>query len=300
MLYANILKKSYTLAISNPVFWLFGFVMLGGFNLYLINFFTLVPNGEWKLWPESFGAMFHSSLLGLLAAVLGAATIFVILNLIKIIFIVTVHKFLHASSDQNSDKPAECNLCTLIKRQTESKEPLPYFVWLTRVMIASALTIALTSGVTLAANAVLGARDYDSPIAVIINLLIIAAITCIIGTWNIFTSYFIVLHGMNFQSASSAGIDLMTKHARRVAEFVVLLSVIYTLAVIVGNAFIHVWRFDVIVDSFALLRLLFMVISVLWFAVNNAFFNIAFLVFFDRTVKSTPATQETPAVTPAS
>lgn len=287
MLYTNILQKSYTLAIRNPVFWLFGFVMLGGFNLYLVNFFTLVPSEQWQVWSESFGLRLHSHPTGFLAAILAAVAIFVILNLVKIIFIVVVHKFLH------TEKIMECDLCVRNKSQAEGiiPTPLPYFVWLIRVMIASILTIALTLGITLAINTVLSAQGYNSLAAVIINLLFVAVVTCVIGTWNVFTGYFIVLHGLRFEAASSAAVDLITKHARRVAEFVILLSIIYTLAVLIGNAFFYVLRFASEVSSFVLLRLLFMAISVLWFAISNAFFNIAFLIFFDKTVKSIPAEQ---------
>lgn len=298
MSYPHILRQSYILVIRNPVFWLFGFVLLGGFNLYLVNFFSVMPNSQWQQWPNAFDAMFSSPAVGMLAVMLGAIAVFVILNLIKVIFVVVAHSFLHSSV-----KP-ECDLCVRIKRQVESAsesgldklvEPLPYFSWLTKVILASAVTIGLTLGVTLATNAILGAHEYTNPAAVIINLIFIAAVTCIIGTWNVFTSYFVVLHGFSFQAASSAAIDLLTKHARHVLEFVILLSLIYSFAVLVGNAFIHVWHFGFIGHSTVIVRLVFLIVFGLWFAINNALFNMAFLIFFDHTVKSTPAAAEAQA-----
>ena len=187
-----------------------------------------------------------------------------------------------------------------MKAQQENVDkPLPYFAWLKRVMLASALTIALTAGITFAANMVLAASGYESPVAVVINLLFVAVIACVIGTWNIFTSYFVVLHGLNFQTASAAAVDLIAKHARRVAEFVILISIIYTASVVIGNAFIQLWQGGLWGRADLFASLLFMIISVLWLVLNNAFFNVAFLIFFDRTVKATPAAQSSHGLLPA-
>jgi hypothetical protein len=273
--------------------WLFGLVMLGGFNLSLINFFTLVPGGEWKTWPLVAETIFgsHAASLVVLVLVVGAA--FVVLNLIKILFIVVAHSFLHhTSGDAGSTPQIECDLCVKVKAQATNDEQLPYFSWLVKCITSSAITIALTVGITLAANSVLSASGYDTPAAVIINLLFVAAVTCIIGTWNVFTNYFIVLHGLSFQNASAAAIDLLVKHSKRVAEFVILLSVIYSFSVVVGNVFIQTWHFSMLAHALPLVRLALMAGLALWFAINNSFFNFAFLIFFDRTVKATPAAEK--------
>ncbi len=292
MRYQEVLSQAYRLTIRNPFLWMFGLVMLGGFNLFLINFFTIVPGGKWKAWPSLMESMAGSPAAGWVVTLLGLAAAFIILNLVKILFIVVAHRLLPGHwSESNPDRSPECDLCAKMKRQVESEVSPPYFAWLGHMLLASGATILLTAGTTLAANAVLSTQGY-SPTAVVINLLFIAAITCLIGTWNAFTGYFIVLHNMSFQTASAASIDLLVKHTRRVVEFVILLSVIYSFSVIVGNAFFHVWHFGFIGEAIPAVRLVFLAAFVLWFAINNSFFNIAFLIFFDRTVKAAPAAKE--------
>ncbi len=285
MSYREVLSQAYSLTIRNPLLWLFGLVMLGGFNLSLVNVFSFVRGNELHRLSWMIEDSFVSPAAFFMLMIAGVAA-FLLLNLIKIIFIVVVHNFLHVQKDD------ECSLCVKITEQSENVDkPLPYFAWLKRVMLASALTIALTAGITLAANMVLAASGYESPVAVIINLLFVAVIACVVGTWNIFTSYFVVLHGLNFQTASAAAVDLIAKHARRVAEFVILISIIYTASVVIGNAFIQLWQGGLWGRADLLASLLFMIISVLWLVLNNAFFNVAFLIFFDKTVKATPAVQ---------
>lgn len=299
MRYREVLSQAYSLTIRNPLLWLFGLVMLGGFNLSLINFFSVWPRGESTSWPLVPGGVFDFAPMDMFAVFAIAIATFIILNLIKIIFIVVAHKFIH------SGQTTECDLCVRVKRQAENSasvgpktfESLPYFDWLVKVLIGSAITIALTVGITLLANAVLSTGSYDTPAAIMLNLMFIAATACVIGTWNVFTSYFIVLHGLGFPAASSAAIDLIVKHARRVLEFVILVSIIYSFSVMIGNAFIHVWHFGFLGEAVMYVRMLFLAVFLLWFAINNAFFNLAFLIFFDRTVKATPVEAEAQPVT---
>lgn len=293
MSYREVLSQAYSLTIRNPLLWLFGLVMLGGFNLSLVNVFSFVRGNELHRLSWMIENSFVSPAAFFLLMIAGVAA-FLLLNLIKIIFIAVVHNFLHVQKDD------ECNLCVKIKGQSENVDkPLPYFTWLKRVMLASALTIALTAGITLAANMVLAASGYESPVAVVINLLFVAVIACVVGTWNIFTSYFVVLHGLNFKTASAAAVDLIAKHARRVAEFVILISIIYTASVVIGNAFIQLWQGGLWGRADLLASLLFMIISVLWLVLNNAFFNVAFLIFFDKIVKATPVAQSSHGLLPA-
>jgi hypothetical protein len=290
----EVLSRAYLLTIRNPLLWLFGLVMLGGYNLFLINFFSLVSGDQWEEWPLSLPSLFHSSPIGIFGILAAVIATFIILNLLKIIFIVVVHGLVHQPSSLTDGMPPECGLCERIRQQQMNPINLPYLNWLGRVMAASGVTIFLSLGSSLMIDMVLRSQSYDKPVAVIINLLVVAAITCLIGTWNVFTSYFIVLHGMNFGSASSAAIDLLVKHAARVLEFIVLLSVIYSFSVAVGNAFIHLWRTGYLTEFFLGVRALYLAVLVLWFAVNNAFFNVAMFLFFNRVVKATPATKEFP------
>lgn len=293
MSYKEVLSQAYALTIRNPLLWIFGIVMLGGFNLFLINFFSLIPGGQWKIWPTHFENMFDSSILSWLTFLVAVVIIFTALNFVKIVFIVIVHGLIHTKL-QN-----ECVLCTKLSADDESQKPLPYLLWLVNVVIASAFTILLTLGITLAANAVLRSQGYDSPGAIVVNLLFIAVLTCAIGTWNIFTNYFIIWHGLKFSAASAAAIDLIVKRARIIMEFVILLSLVYSLSVAVGNILIQTWHSELLMGTMPAIRLIFLIVPIAWFAINNAFFNVAFLIFFDRIVKAIPSEKSEPSISPA-
>lgn len=305
MSYREVLSQAYSLTIRNPLLWLFGLVMLGGFNLSLINFFSLVPGGEWKQWLHYTEGFFGSPAASISIILVTLLVSFVVLNLVKVGFIVTAHRILllslipRDSNDYQNERASECSLCVLEKSQAETSVTLPYFDWLAKVIAASALTIAMTVGVTLAANLALGYQWHDNSVALIVNLVFVAAVACMFGTWNAFTSYFIILHGLNFKAAAAASVDLLTKHTRRVVEFVILLSVLYSFSVLIGGSLLEVWNSEFIKGANPIIRWVFLVLPLLWLAMNNAFFNIAFLIFFNKTVKSIQVETELKPVTQA-
>lgn len=281
MRYLQILHKAKDLATKNPIFWLFGLALYGGFNLYLINFFTLFKNGGWKAWPTSLDSMFNGAAHGYIFLVIAGAVLFAVLNIIKILFIVFAHSEMHKVKDH------ECDLCVRV-----TSEVMPYSQWLKYILIASSITVIITSSITLTTGSIVTRYAIDSAPLVIINLLFVALITCATGIWNLFTGYFVVIHGMNFARASKAALDLLVLRMRNVVEFTVLLSILYTAAVLIGNTFIYVWQQGIAGVDATLIRLVALSMFVLWFAGNNVFFNLAFLVFFDNLVKSVRSPKE--------
>jgi hypothetical protein len=287
MSYREVLFQAYALTVRKPILWLFGLVMLGGYNLSLINFFS-IRNSDWQSWPLWPGDVLGSPAAGMAVVSVVLIATFIILNLVKIIFVVAMHSYIHPSG-------GKCMLCAMLARQDQANpddmKPLPYFHWLANALIASGLTIVITLGVTFLLNLIMQTQGQANPAAMITNVLVGAVIACIVGTWNVFTTYFIVLYDLNFVDASSASIDLLVKQAKRVAEFAVILSVIYSLAVLVGNSFLRLWQHDPIGLAGAV-NIVPAFIFLLWFAISNAFFNSAFLIFFDKLVKVKPAVKE--------
>jgi hypothetical protein len=281
MRYKNILSKAYNLTIRNPQLWLFGLVLSGGFNLSFINFFALVPNSQWKTWPLAMQSLFGGSAVRITAVIFAAIFLFIALNFLKILFIVIAHNLIHVK------KEIECNLCLRY-----DNKPLPYFTWLNPVMFSSAITIVLTAGITLAINAIIGQGGYSNAAPIIVNLVFIAIMTCILGTWNAFTTYFIILHGFNFEKASQGSMDLIVMRARQIVEFVAILSVIYLASVFIGNSFIHAWQNGIAGMTIFQIQMASLLIFVLWTAINNSFFNTSFLLFFDNLVKSEAVEEE--------
>ena len=283
MRYLEILHTAKNLTAKNPIFWLFGLMLYGGFNLYIINFFALFSKSEWQAWPLAIDSMFGSPALSYAFLLLGAAVMFVVLNIIKIIFIVLTHNEMHKVKD------LECDLCVKVKAQS-----LTYWFWLKSILLTSSITIIITASVTFATSSIIFGFAQDKTAAVVINILFVILVTGIVGIWNLFTSYFVVMHGMNFSRASKAALDLLTLRLRVVVEFVIIISALYSLAVIISNAFIYVWQHGIGGVSDPALRIVALVIFVLLFALNNSFFNVALILFFDKLVKAIGAEKELP------
>lgn len=284
MRYKDIILQAYTLTVRNPLYWLFGLVLLGGFNLYLINFFALVDTSEWDItMPFIFNIWGHSNIAGYLTFALTMGATFVVVNLIKIIFIVSAHGIIHVRSQRNRIEDVRCYLCSFKDGVT-----LPYFIWLKKVLLVSILTIGVTSGLTLATHQIISVGGYNQPEVVIVNVLVVMVVSCVAGAWNLFTGYFIVMHGLNFVDAASSAVGLMVTSTRKVVEFLIILSVIYSLSVVVGDGFIGVWRDGFAQNTDVVLRTLGLIVFIVWFAVNNTFFNLAMLLFFDSLVKAQP------------
>lgn len=274
MRYREVLSQAYTLTVSNPVLWLFGLVMLGGFNLSLINFYSIFKSAQWKQWSLVLDYLFSSELVGLGVIFFAVTLAFILLNIFKIIFISQVHGIVHKKGQLEISK--KCTLCL------KSGDSLPYREWIPRVSLASLITVGFSFGISFAANAFINTGGYDGPMVVIINLFFVVLMVVVLGVWNSFTSYFIVLHNLNFERAAIAAIDLMIAKYRQIFEFVVLLSLIHTASVLVTTYFINLPQFWG--SAFYAVEL----IALAWFALNNAFFNIAFIIFFDSLVKSIP------------
>lgn len=280
MRYREVLSQAYTLTVRNPLLWLFGLVMLGGFNLSLINFVSIFPTEHWKEWPLKINFLFGTPFLGWGLTVFSVIFIFITLNIVKTVFVTTIHGLIH-----EKHLPQDFESCLLCSKRNQI---LPYTDWLPRVIKASLITICITVGVTFLSNQFIKLGNYDGNTAILVNFIFIALVTVVMGIWNAFTSYFIILFDLNFAKASSAAIALMSSKFIIITEFVVILSVIHTASVFVMNCLINIWNIQ------GLLFYVFEAIVVFWFAVNNTFFNIAFLIFFDKLVKMIP--KEQPAV----
>lgn len=281
MNYFKILHIAKSLTAKNPIFWLFGLVLYGGFNLYFLNFFALFSKTEWHTWPITVQNIFGNAIYSYVLLIVTGIILFVLWNLIKIIFIVLVHNEIHKVLE------LECDLCVKVKA-----EQLNYWVWMKSVLLASVVTIVLSTSIVFAISSVVYGFGKESVPAVIINGLIIVVVTSVIGAWNLFTSFFVVMHGMWFSRASKAALDLLTLRFRAVIEFGFIISAIYFMAAYIANAFIYTWHHGIGGETGSILRGAALIIFVLWFAFNNVFFNIALIVFFNKLVKSISARKE--------
>lgn len=164
--------------------------------------------------------------------------------------------------------------------------------WLINVLIASGITIAITTGLALMTNTILNSYSLNQPAVVMVNVIIISIAACIAGCWNLFTSYFIVMHKMKFADSASSAIDLLVSRPKQVAEFLLLLSAIYSVSVLIGNFFIDVWNNDFTNLNSSVVRIASLFAFIVWFAINNTFFHLAMMMFFDKLVKAKPVAEE--------
>ncbi len=281
MNFTKIFRQAYLLTIHNPLLWLFGIVLLGGFNLSLVNFAALMHNQTWKTWPLPLHLFSFDEPRQIVAVIIVVVITFAILHFLKLAFIIFSHSLIHKVDESENKENIHCRLCVHVKNNTT-----PLLIWWMRIMSASLITIAITAGLSFIVNSLLSQTGGNFEIALVINLLFLIVVTCVVGTWNTFTAYFITLHDLNFHAAIAAAFDLLVMRFRRIFEFIVCLSAFYTLAVLIGNAFINGWQHGFDRGEIMEVRVVFLVFFAIWFAVNNTFFNLAFLLFFDSLVKS--------------
>ncbi len=277
----NIFRHAYVLTLKNPLLWLFGLVLFGGFNLYLVNFFALLPDKyNWSsisFW-YIFAQISDDAGIFLLISIIA----FLLLNLVKVNFIVAAHNLIHTTSED------KCQLCHH-RKNLDSPQSRLYAVWWGRILLASLYTVFLTMIFSVPSNIFAVHNSYTNVAAMILNLFALIIVVAAIGTWNAFTGYFIVWYGLGFRAAAQAAASLIVTRFKKILEFVVVLSIIYTISVVIGNAFIHAWQHGVPGLEQGGARVIFLLMFVLWLAVNNTYFNLAFLLFFDSTVTAIPA-----------
>lgn len=263
--------------------WVFGLVLLGGFNLSLINFAALFRTQQFNFWNfiRNYYEVFSINQLVYIGLVV--VILFAIFNFLKIVFFVVAHNLIHKTEGKI------CRLCVHIDAKS-----IPYINWWGRVLLASLITIVLSAGVGALFNVLIVQTGSVGPMAVILNFIFLVLVVCGIGIWNTFTSYFIVWHDLGFSSAAKASFDLITLKYKQVAEFVFVLSLIYTVAVFIGQAFINGWHHGLYQGRFIEMRSVFLAAFILWTALNNLYFHLAFQLFFDKTVRSTVAEEKTP------
>jgi hypothetical protein len=272
MNYVQILRSAFRLTINNPLYWLFGLVVYGGFNSYLLNFFAFQSPATWQEWLKIFQAL---GPLWVLTAVL----CFLVAIALKLKFIILVHGLLH----EPTSPPTAVTECALCRRQHE--QAVPWLRLFANALLTSVVTIAATGLIMFLVNVVLTQFESGNMTSTVINTVSALVATALLGAWNLFTSYFIIIHDLNFARAAKAAIDLFARRARIVIEFIVILSLVYILVTLTGNSLISIWNHGLYGATQLVIRILGLGLFLVLFMINNVFFNTAFLVFFDKIVK---------------
>ena len=281
--------------------WLFGLFLSAGFNLnmlYVSSLFSM--NKDWL--GNTFSQMVSAQplLLGTGSAIT-AIVIFVLSNWAKTFFITEAHRFVHPG------KHIQCPLCAGQQQQHTFIQRIPKGYSVLKVMTASVTTILLTVLFVMPLS-----QQVVHPLILSVTLLAIVLILISLSCWNIFTAFFIVLHGHKFTAAAKLALDLIVMRSREVFEFIFLLLVVYGISTVVGSVLIALSKnsLAILYGPFAewlqfpgavtiSIQIVALVSFWVWLAITNIFFNVCLLIFFTKLV--TPIKDEAqlaPAILP--
>ncbi len=275
MRYTKILRTAYQITINNPVLWLLGLFLFGGFNFYLLSFFAsltgdslssflIIINDAFALLPGNF-----------IVTIIVVSILFVVFNAVKVLFIVYAHQYLHIS------KAKECLLCVVNEDRS-----FPVFSWLWKALAASLITIIVNFIFVLIIAALPAKFSAYGNIAMYTNIFLVTLAATVTGAWNMFTNYFVILHNLNFRNAAGSALDLLIEKFRNVLEFILILGIVYALCAMIGNVMINIWRTGYLGVETLYVKTIFAGLFVIWFALTNTFFAAAMLVFFDHLIKA--------------
>ncbi len=300
MNYRNFLKQSYAITLNNPILWMFGLFLSGGFNLnllYLIALFRGKPNSV----LEFVQSMANGTAWWNIAAVVLVGIVgLLVTNWLKTVFIVEAHGHLHDSSITS------CALCIKNKDHPEWRARLPKLGVVAQVLMASLITLGVTVVLAIPLNHLITHNaQTTSPIGFSVTMLASLILFCMVSCWNMFTALYIIFHHMRLQVAAKAAMDLIVLRAKNVFEYTLLLLIVYGALVVVGSVLIILSQFSIAalsspfhswpqITSYVstMVQIIGTVGFWVWLAISNVFFNICLIIFFDYLVK--PVSKEKP------
>lgn len=282
--YTDILKKAYHSTLNSPALWLFGLLVVGGFNLNFLHYGNLpmrrlIFEGRLPEVVEYF--QFHP---GALAAVSFGILVFTIAGLIatnwsRIMLILLGRQVLEKDSTpwQKNIRLGFGVLWVIVKISLLTSSLM--------LVVAAALF-----GPTLLLQMEQITKLFLLESAVIIFLPLAFAISCI----NIFTSYYVILFKQNFQRAINLGIDFFVSRWSQILGLVAILMVIYFAVFMVGVSLIFLVKLTLREILEAVARVYFFPVSAIilmlkvfsgllfWLMLGalSAFFNQALLILF--------------------
>lgn len=226
--YSRIIKDSYRLTLENPVLWLFGLFVAGGFSLNFLHFVNL-PVEELKTQHSLSEVLsFIQGHPGILAGLSISILFFSVLGLVltnwaKVVLILSTLSII-------KDKRLE-----LSKQIRLSQQPLGGVI---KVSLFTSALILVVAGVFLATPFWwLENSSYQImfwTLGAVIFVPLAFAISCV----NIFTTYFMVVYGLNFRKGLNLGLDFFFTKWSSILGLAVILMVIYSVCFAAGIAFI--------------------------------------------------------------
>ena len=222
--YSNIIKRSYLLSIQNPVLWLFGLFVLGGFNLNLLNFQNIPARQLIELRSIQQWLIFFQAHPTILAGLSFSLLIFSLLgsfltNWSRIMLALVVQSLLKTKFPQ------------LDEQVKKSQRPLSPVIMIS--LLTALLMVIVASGLFLpqllfADNPQLQMLLWAFGAVVFLPLAFV--VSCI----NIFTTFFVVIYGQGLGKALTLGTDFFVSRWTEILGLVGVLVLIYCVCFFVG------------------------------------------------------------------
>lgn len=281
--YSGIIRQAYQITIKNPILWLFGLFVAGGFNLNFLQYQNvparqLSQSLNWKdvlLFLQSHpGALATLSLSLLLFSLLGL----VITNWCRVMLVLVVDKILKTKFPE------------VWEQAVNSKKSL----WpVIKISVLTSLLIVLAGLALFLPPLLFGSHPQLQLIlwvvAAVIFLPIIVAVSCI----NIFTTYFIILFKQKLPTSLTLGTDFFLAHWTQILGLAIIVGAIYLVGFFIGVSTIYILRqlfgllfsANIWIPTAVANVLIWLLLGLL-----NAFINTALLLFFLQVI--TPVENE--------
>lgn len=280
--YAKIIKKAYWLALQNPILWLFGLFVVGGFNL---NFFHF-QNVQLDELPGRFSVPQIFSYFSIHPGILALASLVVLAVSIAAIVVTNWSRAMLVLSTQSLVEDKHANLPKQWAKSKKLIRPVIYVSLLTAIFM-----VAVAGGLLLPP---LFIKDLHAQIlfwlfAAILLMPLAFTISCI----NIFTTFYVVIFKKAPAEALQLGTDFFLVNWVKILGLTAVLGIIYLAFFVMGVSVIYLIRtlFYSLVQSYfgfnvfalsaiIIVRLVLFVGLWLFLGVLSAFFNVALLLLF--------------------
>jgi hypothetical protein len=280
--YTKIIKDSYRITMQNKILWLFGLLVVGGFNLNFFYFQNIELPSQSGMLEIAKYFQHHPGILALVSFLVLVVSLvsLVLTNWGRIILTLLTSKILETGRIDLQDQ---------LKKSTKS------LFTVIRISLLTTFLMICVAGSLLLAPVLLAANSPYQVLLAALGSAIFLPLAFTISCLNIFTTYFAVLWGLNLKKALDVGTDFVISHWSKILGLAVVLIIIYTLISVFGVAVffllkllksyfeeLGIWRNSAIM---VLCRLLLWSFWWLLIAGLNVFFNTALLMLFLELVK---------------
>ncbi len=296
----QIFLQATKITVNRKSLWLFGIFLASAFNLHTwyaaqwlseTNLFILVS--------DQFFAT--TSVQIILLGVVIITFAFVVVNFCKLMFLGLVHNGLH---DVTKDM---CPLCIELKQTSIFKYlwQAKYIVWHT---VGASFLTALTTAMVLGSFHIYSLHSEYSLLKTMLMILSVLVALVLISWWNLFTVLFIFWYQQSLTKAAIMAADTIALKFRSIASITILATAVFLVSVAAAGTVL--WQLPALlstppeyflpVTALAAWRVVVAIVAstlfLFWLLLNNIWFNVVMILWFDQLIKAKKVPQSTPGV----